>query len=135
MTRIPEPYFDATPQPFGAGPVDPIVYDASVPALRQRTVNFAAKRFADMMFVSGLDRATADRHFRLRPAPAPAGLGLSPARTDIAAEAQAAFSAGRIRIETDPSDRRATVDWDGLTGHAIARPGYGGILLGPHRAP
>src|SRR5689334_15141742 len=37
-----EPYFDRTPQPFGDGPADPLVYDASPRALRQRTVSFAA---------------------------------------------------------------------------------------------
>lgn len=139
MTRIPEPYFDQTPQPFGHGPVDPVVYDASITALRQRTVNFAAKRYADMMFVSGLDRATADQHFRLRAAPAPAGLGLAPARIDIQAEALSAFAEGRITIDTDPSDRRAVVRWAGadftVTGQAIGRRGYGGILLGPHAEP
>ncbi|HEX2943609.1 MAG TPA: hypothetical protein VHO91_21315, partial [Rhodopila sp.] len=136
MTKIPEPYFDQTPHPFGNGPVDPVVYDAGVAALRQRTVNFAAKRYADMMFVSGLDRSAADRHFRLRPAPAPAGLDPGPASADIQAEARAAFAEGRISIETDAADRRATVRWVGdgftLTGHALARPGYGGILRGPH---
>src|SRR5271168_5555748 len=39
-----EPYFDRTPQPFGDGLPDPLVYDASPRALHQRTVNFAAKR-------------------------------------------------------------------------------------------
>ena len=68
-----EPIFDRTPHPFGDGPVDPIVYDASVAALRQRTVNFAARRYADMMLISDLDRATADRHFRPRTAVVPAG--------------------------------------------------------------
>src|SRR5437870_4077411 len=53
-----EPYFDRTPQPFGDGPPDPLVYDASPRALRQRTMNFAAKRLTDMRYVSGLDRAT-----------------------------------------------------------------------------
>ena len=53
---------------------------ASVAALRQRTVNFAAKRYADMMFVSGLDRATADRHFRPRAVVVPAGLDTRHAR-------------------------------------------------------
>ena len=58
-----EPTFDRTPQPFGSGPPDPIVCDASARSLRQRTVNFAAKRMVDMLYVSGLDRETADRHF------------------------------------------------------------------------
>src|SRR5689334_7195864 len=43
-----EPTFDRTPQPFGSGPPDPIVCDASPRSLRQRTVNFAAKRMVDM---------------------------------------------------------------------------------------
>jgi hypothetical protein len=55
-----EPYFDRTPQPFGDGPVDPLVYDTSLRALRQRTVNFAAKRLIDMRYVSRLDRTTAE---------------------------------------------------------------------------
>ena len=69
-----EPYFDRTPQPFGDGPADPLVYDASPRTLRQRTVNFAAKRLVDMRYVSRLDRITAEQHFRWRPAVAPGGL-------------------------------------------------------------
>jgi CubicO group peptidase (beta-lactamase class C family) len=130
-----EPIFDGTPHPFGTGPVDPIVYDASIAALRQRTVNFAAKRYADMMFVSGLDRATADRHFRLRAAVVPAGLDERSAGLTIQAEASAAFAAGHFTITTDAADCRATAEWDGLVGQAVSRPGYGSILLGPHNAP
>ena len=48
-----EPTFDRTPQPFGSGPPDPIVCDASARSLRQRTVNFAAKRMVEL-YVSGL---------------------------------------------------------------------------------
>jgi CubicO group peptidase (beta-lactamase class C family) len=130
-----EPNFDRTPHPFGDGPVDPIVYDASIAALRQRTVNFAAKRYADMMFVTGLDRTTADRHFRLRAAALPAGLDTQPDGANIQAEADTAFAAGRIVIDTDPADSRATVRWDDTVGHAVTRPGYGTILLGPHAEP
>jgi CubicO group peptidase (beta-lactamase class C family) len=130
-----ETIFDRTPQLSGIGPVDPIVYDASAAALRQRTVNFAAKRYADMMFVSGLSRSTADHHFRLRVAQVPSGLSAHAADAAIQAQADAAFAAGRIVIETDPADRRATVRWDDTVGHAITRPGYGSILLGPHAAP
>jgi hypothetical protein len=72
---LPEAYFDRTPPPFGDGPPDPLVYDAAPRALRQRTVNFAAKHLVDMRYVIGLDRATAERHFRWRPAAAPGGLG------------------------------------------------------------
>ncbi len=135
-----EPTFDRTPQPFGDGPPDPFVCDASARALRQRTVNFAARRMADMLYVSGLDRATADRHFRWRPAAAPGNLGSRPAEGDPA-PLVAAHRAGRIAIETDNADRRVKVAWtdaafgDPITGAAIARPGYGGILLGGHAAP
>jgi hypothetical protein len=38
-------------------------------------LNFAAKRLVDMRYVSGLDLATAERHFRWRPAVPPGGLG------------------------------------------------------------
>lgn len=76
-----EPYFDRTPQPFGDGPPDPLVYDASPRMLRQRTVNFAAKRLADMRYVSGLDRATAERHFRWRPAVPPGDSDSAPPPT------------------------------------------------------
>ena len=40
--------FDITRPLFAEGPPDPVVYDGSERAMRQRTVNFAAKRFADM---------------------------------------------------------------------------------------
>jgi len=56
--------FDSTRPLFADGPPDPVVYDGSPRAIRQRTVNFAAKRFADMMYVTGLDRSTAEGHFR-----------------------------------------------------------------------
>jgi len=88
--------FDSAPRPFGRGPVDPLIYDASAAARRQRTVNFAAKRYADMMFVTGLDRATADRHFRLRIAAVPGGLDDQPASYDLLTEGQAAYAAGKI---------------------------------------
>jgi CubicO group peptidase (beta-lactamase class C family) len=136
-----ETIFDQTPHPFGGGPVEPVVYDATEAALRQRTVNFAAKRYADMMFVTGLDRGTADRHFRLRAAPVPAGLDHRAPAFDLHPKAQAAFAAGRITIATDSVDRRATVRWvdpsfgEPVTGQAVSRPGYGSIVLGPSTAP
>ena len=132
-----EPYFDRTPQPFGEGPVEPLVYDAAPQALRQRTVNFGAKRLADMRYVSGLDRTTAERHFRWRPAVAPGGLGFR-AAPDGQAEVAAAHRRGDIAIEMDDADRRVTVRWNDpdfgepVVGAALARPGYGGIVLGPH---
>ena len=104
-------------------------------ALRQRTVNFAAKRYADMMFVSGLDRATADRHFRLRVAQLPSGLRAHAVGKGIQAEADAAFARGQFVIETDVGDGRASVRWGDAVGQAIARAGYGSILLGPRASP
>lgn len=135
-----EPYFDRTPQPFGDGLADPLVYDASPRALRQRTVNFAAKRLVDMRFVSGLDRTAAERHFRWRPAVAPGGLGFRDAPGGQA-ELVAAHRAGEIAIEMEETARRVAVRWNDprfgepVIGAAIARPGYGGIVLGPHPEP
>jgi len=114
-----EPYFDHTPEPFGDGLPDPLVYDASARALRQRTVNFAAKRRADMRYVSGLDRGTAERHFRWRPAVAPGGLGFR-ASPDGQAELVAAHRAGDISIDMDDTDRRITIRWnDASSGESV----------------
>ena len=133
--------FDTTRPLFADGPPDPVVHEGSPRAIRQRTVNFAAKRFADMMYVSGLDRSRAERHFRWRALGIPGGLTERP---DAAAEQAgliAAHRAGRIVIETNDADRRATVRWtDGefggpLVGSAIARVDYGGILLGARTEP
>lgn len=132
-----EPYFDRTPQPFGDGPPARLVYDASPRALRQRTVNFAAKRLVDMRYFSGLDRATAERHFRWRPAVAPGGLGFRAApagQTELAA----AQRRNDIVIDMDDADRRVVVHWNNsgfgepVIGAAVAWPGYGGSVLGPH---
>src|SRR4051812_45917279 len=118
-----------------------MVYDASVAARRQRTVNFAAKRYADMMFVTGLDRVTADRHFRLRVAPVPGGLDEQPDAYDLQREARAAFAEGRISVTTDTRERRAIVRWDDpsfaapVVGRALTRAGYGSILLGARTGP
>jgi CubicO group peptidase (beta-lactamase class C family) len=140
--RLPvEPIFDQTPQLFGDGLPNPIVYDASEKALRQRTVNFAAKRYADMMFVSGLDRATADRHFRPRAAMVPGGLSGRPVGPAIQNALLASHKEGRLTVETNAADRRATVTWsdpafgEPIQGHAIGRAGYGGIVLGARAAP
>ena len=134
---IPEAYFDRTPQPFGDRLPDPLVCDAAPRALRQRTVNFAAKRLTDMRYVSGLDRATAERHFRWRPAVAPGGLVARDAAPDAAALI-AAHRAGDIAIDMNDADHRVTVRWTDpgfgmpVVGGAIHRPGYGGTVLGPH---
>jgi CubicO group peptidase (beta-lactamase class C family) len=136
-TAWPRSYFDRTPRPFGAGPPNPLVYDASPRALRQRTVNFAAKRLADMRYVSGLDRATAEKHFRWRASAVPGGLSFRPDRREKG-EVDAAHARGDIVIYMDDADRRVVVHWNDFNfgapviGAAVARPGYGGIVLGPH---
>ena len=142
MARRPvEPIFDTAPRPFGNGLVEPLVYDASVRALRQRTVNFAAKRNADMLFVTGLEHVTAGMHFRPRAATVPAGLDRRSDDTDISDDLNAAIKAGQIRVESDMKDRRVTVAWNDssfgppLVGSALTRPGYGSILLGEHAVP
>jgi hypothetical protein len=142
MARRPvEPIFDTTPHPFGSGPAEPLVYDASLRALRQRTVNFAAKRNADMLFVTGLDHVTAATHFRPRAAMVPAGLDGRSDDTDISGDLNAAIEAGQIRIESDMKDQRVIVAWNDssfglpIVGSALTRLGYGSILLGEHAVP
>lgn len=134
-----EPLFDSTPQPFGDGLPDPLLYDGSARAQRQRAVNFAAKRLVDMRYVSFLDRQTAMRHFRWRAAALPGGL-LRRGPGDEAA-LSAAVRAEQIAIAQEDGDQRVTVTWTDpgfgppVIGAAIARPNYGGILLGPHAVP
>jgi hypothetical protein len=89
-----------------------------------------------MRYVSGLDRATAEHHLSWRPAAAPGGLGFRAAPSGQG-EMAAAHARGDITIDTDDSDRRVTVRWNDpgfgetVVGAAMARPGYGGIVLGP----
>ena len=139
--RPTENIFDATPHPLGDGPVEPLIYDASLRALRQRTANFTAKRLADMMFVTGLDHHTANLHLRPRAAVVPAGLDSRSDDTDISGDLQAALANGQIRVETDAKDQRVIVAWNDssigppIIGSALTRPGYGSILLGEHAVP
>jgi CubicO group peptidase (beta-lactamase class C family) len=135
-----EPIFDRAPHPFGDGPVDPWICDASDRALRQRTVNFAAKRHADMLFVSGLDEATARRHHRWRAALPPAGLDSRDPPGDGQVRLLKAVAAGELNVRVDAADRRVTVRWDApdqapIIGSALSRDGYGSILLGPEAQP
>src|SRR6185437_3633967 len=133
-----EPTFDKSPPPFGAGLPDPVVCDASPRALRQRTVNFAAKRMTDMRYVSGLDRDTAARHFRWRPAAAPGGLAERAGPGD-ASYLGALHRDGRIVIDQDDADRRVTITWtdpefgEPVVGAALARSGYGSIVVGQQK--
>jgi hypothetical protein len=90
-----------------------------------------------MRYVSELDRATAERHFRWRPAVLPGALGFRDA-PDGQAELEAAQRRGDIVIDMDDTGHRATVRWNDagfgepIIGAAVARTGYGGIVLGPH---
>jgi CubicO group peptidase (beta-lactamase class C family) len=141
VARPVEPIFDSTPHPFGNGPAEPLIYDASLRSLRQRTANFAAKRFADMMYVTGLDHHTANLHYRPRAAAVPAGLDRRSDDTDISGDLNAGLANGLIRVETDTADQRVTVAWNDpsfgppIVGSAVTRPGYGSILLGEHAVP
>ena len=94
--------FDITRPLFAEGPPDPVVYDGSERAMRQRTVNFAAKRFADMLYVSGLDRSTAERHFRWRALGLPGGLAARPDRDC----GQCGVERGTSRRAPDDRDQR-----------------------------
>ena len=55
------------------------------------------------MFVTGLDRATADRHFRPRAAMVPAGLDVRSDDTDISGALKASVANGRFKIEAQPT--------------------------------
>ena len=138
----PEPLFDAA-KPFidGGAPglPAPLLYDVRAPALRQRTLNFLAKRLADMIFVTGLDQADALARLRWKAVGAPGGLDRAvPAQAEQAA-LDAARDAGQIGIAVDTETRAVRLDWknpDGpaLHGAAVAPPGYGGIVLGNRTA-
>ncbi|BBK41476.1 hypothetical protein STVA_14960 [Allostella vacuolata] len=144
MARAPSALFDRIPPLLPAGVGDlpqPFVYDQSPRALREKVVAHAAKRYVDMLYVSGLPRETADRHFRPRAAGRSGGLGFEPDLAAAQAEVNAAWRAGQVTVASDDADRRVTVTWDDpafgppVAGHAVARAGYGGIVLGRHVAP
>ena len=142
MTTAPTPHYDRTPFLSSAGefPVPiPYIYDLSERALQARVVAYMAKRYVDMMYVSGLSRAQADARFRPRAYGLSGGLLTDPQTALWRKRVMSAWEAGRISVVTDDDDRRATASWEDshgtVTGQAIAREGYGGIVLGPHAAP
>ncbi len=131
---------DRAPAFPAAGLAPPLVYWTDPQSMRQRAVNYAAKRLTDMMFVTGLDRATALRQFRRKPVDAPGGLTTPADDPDHAADIAAAWQAGAIEIAADADGCRVTVTWRlpdqrPVTGTAVAYSGYGGILLGDQAAP
>lgn len=141
MPRAPSALFDRIPPllPADAGDLpQPFVYDQSPRALREKVVAYSAKRYVDMMYVSGLSRAAADQRFRPRASGRSGGLSSEPSFPAEEAAVKAAWAEGRIAVATDDADRRATVTWTDpefgppVVGHAVARPGYGGIVLGRH---
>ena len=136
-----EALFDQTPVLGMAGPAEPLVYDAAPLALRQRTVNFAAKRLVDMVYVSEFSPEEARSRLRWRAAAAPGGLHARPAATALQAELEAAVAAGRLAIAHDAAARSVTVAWTdpgfgpAVIGRAVAPVGYGGIVLGAAEKP
>jgi hypothetical protein len=92
MPRAPSALFDRIPPllPADAGDLpQPFVYDQSPRALREKAAAHTAKRYVDMMYVSGLDRATADR---------PRAAGRSPGLGDEPKLAAAGPGGGRLKL-------------------------------------
>lgn len=122
--------------PGGAGLPTPLVYDVSERMLRQREMNFAAKRLADMAFVSGLDWADALGRLRWRAVPATGGLNTLPDGAVRRARLKVAVEAGQIAIVPDKAARTVRVTWTDpafgapVVGGAAAPIGWGGIVTG-----
>lgn len=136
-----EPLFDLNRSLLGDPLPEPFVYDCAPQALRQRGINFIAKRYVDMMFVTGLDRATADDRFRWSGVTIPGPLSSRRTSPSGNLPLEKAHRDGALTISADPTHRRVTVTWRDdkfgppVVSHAIARPSFGGILLGPHTEP
>jgi CubicO group peptidase (beta-lactamase class C family) len=125
--------------PHGApGLPAPLVYDVSETALRQREMNFAAKRLVDMAFVSGLDWADALSRLRWRGVPPTGGLDAVPNTAPRAAQLKTAMASGAITITPDEAARAVRVVWNDpafgppIIGGAKAPEGWGGIVTGTH---
>ncbi len=114
----------------------PLVYDVSEPALRLRELNFAAKRLADMTFVSGLDWADALARLRWRGVPPTSGLDAMRDAGPRRAGLEAAVAVGAITMRHDPVTREVHVVWADaalgapVAGRAVAPVGWGGIVAG-----
>jgi CubicO group peptidase (beta-lactamase class C family) len=114
----------------------PLVYDVSEAALRQREMNFAAKRLADMVFVSGLDWADSVARLRWRGVPPTGPLGLIPDGASRRKVLEAAYGAGQISLAHDAGGRTVRVTWAdpvfgaSVIGGAAAPLGWGGIVTG-----
>lgn len=143
-TRPTGPYFDRTPllaPPLSPALPRPYIFDCSPRSLRAKVVSFIAKRYVDMMYVTGLARAVADRRFRLRAIGQSGDLTTEPDIAPRQAELEAAWQAGAISVTHDDADRSIRVVWTDksfgppIEATAVARPGYGGIVLGDRDHP
>ena len=138
-------HFDGNPPLLpgaaAAEPVPPYVYVVNERALRAKTVALAAKRFVDMLYVTGLDLETATRHFRPLPAGLTEGLYDNRDHSAFTAAVESAWRSGAIRVRADDRTRTVEASWTdpgfgpAIAGRAVAHPGYGGIVLGEHDAP
>lgn len=114
----------------------PIVYDVTERALRTREMNFAAKRLADMAFVSGLDWTDALTRLRWRGVPPTSGLDAMIDSGSRKARLAVAMTAGAITIEPDFGARAVRVTWNdpeddiSVIGCAVAPLGWGSIVTG-----
>ena len=110
-----------------AGLPAPLVYDVSERALRQREMNFAAKRLVDMAFVSKLDWTDALARLRWRGVAPTGGLDAMPDAGPRKARLAAAFAAGVIAITPDAPARAVRVVW---TDPDFGAPVCGGAKAG-----
>ncbi len=120
----------------GPGLPAPLVYDVRERALRQREMNFAAKRMVDMMFVSGLGEADARARLRWRGVPPTSGLDAMRDAAPRGAVVAAAAREGAVVIAPDAAARSVAITWTDaalgapVVGGAIAPVGWGGIVTG-----
>lgn len=126
--------------PFGAvGLPAPLVYDESERSLRQREMNFAAKRLVDMAFVSGLEWRDALARLRWRGVPGMSGLSVIADQVPRQKRLEAAMEAEAISIEPDATARTVRLVWNDralgapVVGGAAAPEGWGGIVTGGAR--
>ena len=119
-----------------AGLPAPLVYHETERFLRQREMNFAAKRLADMAFVSGLDRRDALARLQWRGVPPMSGLSVIADQMPRRKLLEASMAAGAIGIEQDAAARTVRVTWNDramgapVVGGAAAPEGWGGIVTG-----
>ena len=99
-------------------------------------MNFAAKRLADMAFVSNLDWADALSRLRWRGVPPTSGLDATRDAEPRKALLGSAMAAGAIAIEPDTARRAVRLIWTDpalgapVIGRAVAPIGWGGIVTG-----